>query len=934
MAGTRTLGLSLTLALLISFPLSAQLGILGFDPDLEWQTLATEHFRIHFHQGLAGVAREVAGIAEEAYETLMAEFGQAPPTVDLVLVDPFDFSNGFANPFSDQIVIFTSQYRLSDWANVRLDSWWEMVVFHELVHAVDLDQTRAISNLLRKVFGKIALPNMMKPVPFIEGLAVYEKYKHLGEARLNDSRTRMVIRQMVLDNRIPRFDEIEGAYSRSEWPPVGTLWYNYGSWFMRYIEETYGDEALAKFNAVNAKQPLNLLWFTGFGANLDWVTKEALGVSADELYADFKTWLRGQFRDEIARIRSQGLTQALRITTHGFWTDGAAWSPTGEWIAYTHSGPGRSGLRLITPPGEDDHELVAGGTLAAPAWSPEGTALIYAKLDYSSPYAVRSDLYRYDLEDEREERLTWGERAYFARVAPDGSTVYYARNVGHDGSTALAALDLETGETRIVRDFSEMGGVIHSFAVSPQGDRIALALWRPGGYQDLYLMPAEGGELVPVTQDENELADPAWSPDGKYVLFNADPDRVDNLYAYRIEDGKFFKITNALTGAFGPTVSPQGEFIAFLGYSSAGYDLYRLAYEPQNWKPVEFPQTSIPEWTGYPAESEYPLSPYNPLPSLQPRFWLPVPLSDGLGIVTAGIDPLFRHTYSVLAGWDWARGQPIYELFYSNNEIFPVTLTAAAGRWGSHLGLDVTLPLSLSLDRGQQLTVGYERALKIPEQRAEEGRANDNDGETQGPRMTHTLSGTYRFSHTRQEDLFRDETGVTVSGELINVEQTGAWHKKLVLEWHELLRLPLLETHRLDLRATAGWTDSPHEDEQFALGGPYDRFVLRGFESGALQGQQALSAGLQYDFPLFAIERGWGGWPVLFDDLGGSVFLDAGMAGDELSLSELKLGFGAQLRLSVTLGYAMSVELIGGAAQGLGEARPRFYLNVGLPELF
>ena len=927
-----------------SIPASGQIAI-RFDPALTWQTLETKHFQIHFHEGLEGVAYLTAKIAEESYATIKDEFGEAPPKIDLVLTDPFDFSNGFANPFGDEIVIFASQYRLSSWANTRLDSWWRMVTFHELVHAVDLDQTSGFNAFLKRIFGEIVLPNIIKPVPFIEGLAVYEKYKHLGESRLNDSKTRMMLRQMVLDNRLPSFDEIQGAYSRREWPHLGLLWYNFGSWLMRYIEEQYGEDALARLNDANASKPLNLLGVVGFGANFKRVFQEALGVEFDKLYADFRAWLREEFEPEIARIESQGLTGAMRLTTLGFFTDAPAWSPQGDWIAYTHSEPGRAGLRLITPEGEGDHEIVPGGLASYPTWSPDGQALVYAKLDFEGPFYIHSDLYRYDLETGREERLTRGERAYYARYSPDGRKIYYAKNFGHDGSTALAVLDLKTGNTRVLKAFPENSGVIHSFAISPDGKTMALALWRWGGYQDLYLLSLEEleagnePELKAATQDQNQVSDPVWSPDGQYVLFSADPDRVYNIYAYRVSDGKFFRVTNVLTGAFYPTISPQGDRIAFVSYSSDGYDLYTMPYDPAQWTPVEFPEGTPPTWEGFPKETSYPVRPYDPTEHLAPLFWLPVPAPSGLGIVTAGMDPLFQHSYFALLGWDFEAGQPFYELGYANMSYATITLSAGANRDGDHQGLSVEIPLLLSVQRQQALSLGYAREARVASASREQSEeTNEAEGESEQkleePYVRHSFSGGYRYTRVRSREFFHDVVALSVQGRLFTYEGERAWYHALETSWRESFRLPIPESHWISLRLQAAWTDSDKEPDKFSIGGPYGPYAVRGFPQDVLAGQQAITASLQYEFPLFAIERGMGGWPIFLDDLKGRLFIDAGLAGDSLDLDALKLGFGAEFSLSLTLGYFQPAAVIVGVAQGLGEPQPAIYFNFEVPGLF
>ena len=40
----------------------------SFDPDLTWRTLRTEHFQIHFHQGIEQVADEFSLMVEDAQE--------------------------------------------------------------------------------------------------------------------------------------------------------------------------------------------------------------------------------------------------------------------------------------------------------------------------------------------------------------------------------------------------------------------------------------------------------------------------------------------------------------------------------------------------------------------------------------------------------------------------------------------------------------------------------------------------------------------------------------------------------------------------------------------------------------------------------------------------------------------------------------------------
>ncbi len=924
-------------------------GQLRIDPSLRWQTIETPHFRITYQQGMGGPAQEIASQVEGFYRTLKKEFGQAPQKTEIVLVDPLDLSNGSTNPLSGEIMIFAYQGRLSDNFNVRLASWWKMVTFHEYVHAVDLSQVRGVNKALRRLLGTIVLPEIHKPITFIEGLAVYETYKHLGQSRLNGARTEMLLRQMVLDNALPPYDQTTSYYGRARWPTSGLLVYNYGSWLDRYIEERYGQDKLAQIDQINAGKPLNLLApLSGYGADFDQVLQKALGVSRSKLYQDFKQWLRARFTKQIRAITAKGLTPALRVSSLGFISNQPAWSPEAAqsgsasaqgWIAYHHSdASGRDDIRLITPQGDRDHELV-NGFVNLPAWSPDGKKLVYAKLDFDGPYALLSDLYLYDLQTKKERRLTWGARAYYAQFAPDGRSLYLAQTVSHDGSTALARLDLASGQISIIKRFPDDNGIIQSLAVSPDGKTLALALWKRGGYQDIYLLPAAGGNLTPVTQDKAQDADPVWSRDGKFVLFSSDHDRVYNIYAYRVKDKAFFRVTNMLSGAFHPSISPDGQWLAFTGYSSVGYNIYKMPYDPKTWRPVQLPMKKIPIWSGYP-QSKYPVKPYDPTLSLAPKFWLPLPLPGGAGVLIQGQDATVQQAYTTLLGYDFQQARPIYNLTYINLQLFPeLTVSLTGDRHGNSQSLRASFPLSLHLDGSQTLTIGYRRSQRISQVQTGSasllsllGQADSAMAPLALPETRHTFTASWSLKRLTQHDLYANAFSVLLDGKLETVAGSGVWHRSLVLDWRESWRLPLLSSQHLSLKFVGAWSDvSDVKREGFHIGGPYGRFALRGFKADVLSGKLALVAGLQYDFPLMDIERGISRYSLFLSGLHGRLFVDAGLAGERLSLKQVKIGFGTELLLNVTLGYFNSISLGLGVAQGLGQPAPVFYLALGAP---
>ncbi|MCX8103999.1 MAG: hypothetical protein N3E42_06195, partial [Candidatus Bipolaricaulota bacterium] len=595
------------------------------------------------------------------------------------------------------------------------------------------------------------------------------------------------------------------------------------------------------------------------------------------------------------------------------------WSRDGKEIVYQHSGPGRNGLRMINADGENDHEILF-GPAELPSFSPDGHSVLYTKLDTNGFYYAFSDVYLYDLEQKRERRLTQGARAYVAAFAPDGQTIYFAHHIGRDASTAISKLDVQSGKITPVKEFSDNSVTVHSLAVSPDGKTLALSLWRRGGYQDIYLLSLEGGELTPITQDKDEDLDPSFSPDGEYLLFRSDRGdyRVANLYAYKLGDGSFYRVTNVLTGAFDPVVSPDGAKIAFTSYSSDGYDIYLMPFDPQSWKPVTIAKETLPTWPGF-TKTNFPIKSYDMIPSLLPKLWLPFSDGKSIGAVTFGQDVLGKHGYQIIAGWDFEQNKLFYSVDYMLAQFLPVlSFSVSDTRDGRIQKVSAVMPLALSISQEQWLGASYSRAdrpAKEPDHPA--------------PWTEETYAAQYNYRSVRGSDLWRDTLSLSVQGEL-KIPSDAQPYRRLTVTLREVFRLPFVETHTLSLRFTGGWSDAEKAEDGFSLGGHTGEFALRGFAEKAQQGKQALITTIEYRFPLATIERALGYWPVFFDDVRGGVFVEAGVAGETLSIDSLKLSFGAEISLSLTTGYFLNWALRVGIAQGLGEPSPRVYLTVGM----
>lgn len=784
----------------------------------DWITLRTPHFAVHVPSHLQAVGQEVGLAAEQAYDLLLPLFEQPLEGWSIVVADGPDLANGFADPLGQRIVIYTSHFRLSDQFNARL-GWWRMVVFHELVHAFDLHQAQGIFLWLRSLLGPWVAPTAVKPYSFLEGMAVQTKQQWLGQSRINDSRTRMMLRLMVKSQQFPTLEQASRLYSRRDWPSDGWLVYNFGGWFLDYLQQIYGKTFLSRLTAAKAR-----------GASDHEALLDITARLPEQLYQDFLGWLMAQYQEEIEHLGSRPFTTTNQLTSRGHLTRQPALSGQGS-LAYSHSSPQLAGLYLLH--NGVDRELLP-GEVQFPSFSPNGKQIIFSRTVGS-----QRDLYRIDLTTLQLERLTQGERAYLAHYGANG-WIYYARN-RPDGNSLLMARSPQ-GETQLLADLAPR--TLHSLTSSPNSQTLALVLAEENGFQDIYLYHLASGRLERLTQDAYQDADPVFTPDGRTLLFSSDPQAVYNLYALDLEDRAFWQVTHLLGGAFSPTVGQDR--IVFCGYTEAGYDLFELPLHRSQWQRIARPIEALP-----PAQPQanYPAELYQ-AQAWPPQLRLPQPLQGGLGLYFEGRDPVEVHRYNGLLGWDFLQSAPVYQLSYQNRQwpgqpTLSLQGTAQQHQQSISLDLSANLPGSLNLNYLRQSDTGVSHTLSLPLSASRAGGSQD-------VRWQHRLSLTPQLVWEEQERAAQ-------YGLLGQYNASYSWGYR----------------NRVSLQTAAAYGTEP----LFRLG--RGALGLPSYPGLSLPTRQAALALLQLEFPLSRIEQGWPGL-IFIDDIWGGVFAEVGIAQGQL----------------------------------------------------
>jgi oligopeptide transport system substrate-binding protein len=146
---------------------------------------------------------------------------------------------------------------------------------------------------------------------------------------------------------------------------------------------------------------------------------------------------------------------------------------------------------------------------------------------------------------------------------------------------------------------------------SPDGAHIAFTSDRDGD-RDIWLMSADGSDPVNLTQTEGDCDEPAWSPDGSYIAFSQEKD--DNWDIYLLDVDKTLRggdgaIANRLTDDpavdANPAWSPDGTHVAFDTLRTGNWEIYLLDIHSPADNPINVSRHAaedrVPDWVQAPS---------------------------------------------------------------------------------------------------------------------------------------------------------------------------------------------------------------------------------------------------------------------------------------------------------------------------------------------
>jgi Tol biopolymer transport system component len=255
---------------------------------------------------------------------------------------------------------------------------------------------------------------------------------------------------------------------------------------------------------------------------------------------------------------------------------------SGESTALT-SGPGLKVLPQYSPNGKIGYLIKAGanaglayigdelkvkGNMRSPYWSPDGSKVIYEKVDFAHR-AQNSPLYSWDT------NYDYRYTDVFPNFSKDGKLVVTDK----DSDSGISIMDGD-GSNKI-KVFTPTGGDVAFMPTwSPDGQWIAFGY---GGFlQSRKTSPAkimmirrDGTGLKALTEGMPNAGFPSFSPDGKKIVYRSWGADNDGLRILNLEDNSVKILTTDYDNL--PFWSPDGSLISFTRkHDGNNFDIYTI----------------------------------------------------------------------------------------------------------------------------------------------------------------------------------------------------------------------------------------------------------------------------------------------------------------------------------------------------------------------
>ena len=563
-------------------------------PEINWKSVVTDHFIIHYYDRTEAAVYPAWKIAEEQYAALsdLYEY-QARDKINLALADYDDYSNGFAGWTNGSIMIWTIDSRFDLRDNT---TWLRNVITHELSHIISLEK-ESRPQLLDWTFSlsyqsphsaiSIMEPfatNTFWPEWFAEGIAQRESNRAGNDCW--DSRRDMVLRDALLFSKPLTFEEM-GHFNHNG---VGDeMVYNQGFSFITFLENKLGrDRIKALFNDGRHT--------TFFAQNFYSYFQERTGQSISQMYDEWIDSSRQFYKRQVPAAPTPSKTLWDR-GTYNFMPKSTRDSRFIGWLTNDKDDFSRTDL-LVAPSGALENFVRIPYAMQSWDFSPDGKKVYYIKAYWPNAQgSYLNDIFVTDLESNKESRVTRNARVYDLAVSPDNTSLAWVQY--RDGIFSLVKSDRfgHNAETVIQ---GEMGKAFIGLSFNPADPSKLVTTCLVNGKAHLFIVDMAQKSIDQLSTTKAQEETPYWANNGR-IYFSADYDGIFNIYSIKPDKTDLLRHTNTASGIFSPYLTDNGHMVCSeyrgRGFRIAGLDTTAgAAYQfPDSLSRCSFQELPLPK---------------------------------------------------------------------------------------------------------------------------------------------------------------------------------------------------------------------------------------------------------------------------------------------------------------------------------------------------
>ena len=265
-----------------------------------------------------------------------------------------------------------------------------------------------------------------------------------------------------------------------------------------------------------------------------------------------------------------------------------ALSPDGKQVAFAWGGEADDNFDIYVKPIDAEKPLRLTDNPARdcrPVWSPDGKRLAFLRYrQRGCEIFVVSALGG----DERVVASCQSSKPPDLTWSPDGETLAYSDRNSPEGPARIVTLSLLTGEKRTLTSSHPNNRYGDRDPVfSPDGSAIAFERILAEEAQEIFLIPANGGEEKQLTFDQRRLSGHDWTHDGQRIIFASDRGGSYSFWSIAATGGNPEWLPTGQEGIINPSIASREPRLAFQRIS-ADANIWRV---PLNG-PSDAPATS------------------------------------------------------------------------------------------------------------------------------------------------------------------------------------------------------------------------------------------------------------------------------------------------------------------------------------------------------